>query len=184
MDQFAVRDARHDEAGFIVQMIRPMVTDMASYGGDAPATEDEAWEKLTITLTTELQGENSKYVIAEAENGDRIGVAGAELRTLGGALAPKKTLHIGVVYVLPSLRRSGIGGKLMVRILEWGRSVGIEQCELNVLSRNPARSLYEKLGFSVVAVKMVGSLQAMGLTCLDSSDHGGPNGFPTQGPPG
>ena len=124
MDQFAVRDARYDEAGFIVQMIRQMVTDMASYGGDAPATEDEAWEKLTITLTTELQGENSKYVIAEAENGDRIGVAGAELRTLGGALAPKKTLHIGVVYVLPSLRRSGIGGKLMARILEWGRSVG------------------------------------------------------------
>lgn len=27
-----------------------------------PATEDEAWEKLSITLTTELQAKNSKYV--------------------------------------------------------------------------------------------------------------------------
>ncbi len=156
MDKIAVRDARHDEAGFIVQMIRQMVTDMASFGGDAPATEDEAWETLSIALTTELQGENSKYVIAEAENGDRIGIAGAELRTLGAAFAP--TLHISVVYVLPSLRRSGIGSKLIARILDWGRTVGIEQCDLNVLSRNPARSLYEKLGFSVVEVKMVGSL--------------------------
>ena len=158
MDKIAVRDARYDEAGFIVQMIRQMVTDMASYGGYAPAPEDEAWEKLSIALTTELQGENSKYVIAEAENGDLIGIAGAELRTLGAALAPKRTLHISVVYVLPSLRRSGIGSKLIARILDWGRTVGIEQCDLNVLSRNPARSLYEKLGFSVVEVKMVGSL--------------------------
>jgi GNAT superfamily N-acetyltransferase len=149
MDKIAVRDARYDEAGFIVQMIRQMVTDMASYGGYAPAPEDETWEKLSIALTTELQGENSKYVIAEAENGDLIGIAGAELRTLGAAFAPKRTLHISVVYVLPSLRRSGIGSKLIARILDWGRTVGIEQCDLNVLSRNPARSLYEKLGFSL-----------------------------------
>ena len=158
MDKIAVRDARPDEGEFIVQMIRQMVTDMASFGGYAPATEDDAWEKLSIALTSELQGENSKYVIAEPENGDRIGVAGAELRTLGAAFAPKSTLHISVVYVLPSLRRSGIGSKLIARILDWGRTVGIEQCDLNVLSRNPARSLYEKLGFSVVEVKMVGSL--------------------------
>ena len=89
MDKIAVRDAGPDEAEFIVQMIRQMVTDRASFGGDAPATEDEAWEKLSVAFTTELQGENSKYVIAEAENGDRIGVAGAELRTLGAAFAPR-----------------------------------------------------------------------------------------------
>jgi len=158
MEKIVVRDARQDEAGFIVQMIRQMVTDMAIYGGYAPATEDEAWEKLSISLTTELQRETSKYLIAESENGDRIGVAGAELKTLGAAFAPKKMLHISVVYVVPSLRRSGIGGKLIAHILDWGRTVGIQQCDLNVLSRNPARSLYEKLGFSVVEVKMVAAL--------------------------
>jgi GNAT superfamily N-acetyltransferase len=111
-DKLAVRDARHDEAQFIVQMIRHMVADMAAYGGYAPATEHGAWETLSVAIAAELHGENSKYVIAEAANGDRIGVAGAELRTLGGAFEPKKTLHISVVYVLPSLRRNGIGGKL------------------------------------------------------------------------
>ena len=42
MDKIVVRDARHDEARFIAQMIRHMVTDMASYGGHAPATDDAA----------------------------------------------------------------------------------------------------------------------------------------------
>ena len=139
-------------------MIRHMVADMATYGGYAPATEQEAWETLSIAVAGELHGQNSKYVIAEAANGDRIGVAGAELRTLGGAFAPKKTLHISVVYVLPSLRRKGIGGKLLANILNWGRTLGSEQCELNVLSENPARSLYDKHGFSVLEVKMVCSL--------------------------
>jgi GNAT superfamily N-acetyltransferase len=158
MDKIAVRDARDDEGQFIVHMIRHMVADMATYGGYAPATDHEAWETLSVAVAAELRGQNSKYVIAEVSNGHRIGVAGAELRTLGGAFAPKKTLHINVVYVLPSLRRNGIGGKLLATILDWGRTVGSEQCELNVLSKNPARSLYEKHGFSVVEVKMVYSL--------------------------
>jgi GNAT superfamily N-acetyltransferase len=157
-DKIAVRDARHDEARFIVQMTRHMVADMATYGGHAPATEHEAWETLSVAVAAELHGQNSKYVIAETANGDRIGVAGAELRTLGGAFAPKKTLHISVVYVLPSLRCNGIGGKLLASVLDWGRTVGSEQCDLNVLSRNPARSLYDKHGFSVFEVKMVCSL--------------------------
>jgi hypothetical protein len=38
MDNVALRDARNGEAGVIVQMIREMVTDMAGYGGNAPAT--------------------------------------------------------------------------------------------------------------------------------------------------
>jgi ribosomal protein S18 acetylase RimI-like enzyme len=136
MGKIAVRGARDDEAQFIVHMIRYMVADMATYGGYAPATDHEAWETLSVAVAAELHGQNSKYVIAEAANKDQIGVAGAELRTLGGAFAPKKTLHINVLYVLPSLRRNGIG----------------------VLSKNPARSLYEKHGFSVVEVKMVCSL--------------------------
>jgi hypothetical protein len=58
-------------------------------------------------IAAELNGQNSKYVIAEAANGDRIGIAGAELRTLGGAFAPKKTLHISVVYKPAAQRHWG-----------------------------------------------------------------------------
>ena len=83
MDKMTVRDARHDEAAFIVQMIRHMVVDMASYGGNTPATDGAAW-------AGELKGHNVKYLVAESANGEPIGVAGAELTTLGGAFAPKR----------------------------------------------------------------------------------------------
>jgi hypothetical protein len=56
MDKIAVRDARPDEAQFIVQMIRQMVTDMASYGGYAPATADEAWENCRLPLPPNFKG--------------------------------------------------------------------------------------------------------------------------------
>jgi ribosomal protein S18 acetylase RimI-like enzyme len=158
IDNIAVRDARHDEASFIVQMIRHMVTDMVSHGGNAPATDDKAWEKIAAAIADELKGSNAKYLIAESPDSGPVGVAGAELITSGGAFAPKKTLHVSVLYVLPQFRRGGIGGRLMARILDWGRAAGNELCDLNVLSENPARSLYEKLGFSVLEVKMVRSL--------------------------
>ncbi len=158
MDKMTVRDARHDEAAFIVQMIRRMVVDMASYGGNTPATDGAAWEKIVVAIAGELKGNNVKYLVAESANGKPIGVAGAELTTLGGAFAPKKTLHISVVYVVPLLRRGGIGGRLIAKLLDWGRAAGCELCDLNVLSGNPARSLYERCGFSVSEVKMVRSL--------------------------
>jgi ribosomal protein S18 acetylase RimI-like enzyme len=112
MDKMTVRDARPDEAAFIVQMIRHMVVDMASYGGNTPATDDAAWEKIAVAIAGELKGNHVKYLVAESADGGPIGVAGAELTTLGGAFAPKKTLHISVVYVLPRLRHGGIGGRL------------------------------------------------------------------------
>jgi GNAT superfamily N-acetyltransferase len=158
MDNITLRDARDDEAAFIVQMIREMVTDMAGYGGNAPATDGAAWEKITLTVADELKGSSTKYVIAETVGGDAVGVAGAELITLGGAFAPKKTLHITAIYVVPQFRGGGIGSALVTSILDWGRAAGTERCDLNVLTKNPAKSLYEKHGFSVLAVKMVRSL--------------------------
>jgi GNAT superfamily N-acetyltransferase len=158
MGSITVRDARDGEAGVIVEMIRDMVTDMAGYGGHAPATDDAAWEKITLTVADELKRRSAKYMIAETTDGDAVGVGGAELITLGGAFAPKKTLHISAIYVVPQLRRGGIGSVLLTRILDWGRAAGSEQCDLNVLTKNPAKSLYEKQGFSVLEVKMVRSL--------------------------
>jgi ribosomal protein S18 acetylase RimI-like enzyme len=153
------RDAREDKAPLIMQLIRHMVADMVAHGGHAPTADSTAVEKLEAAVADELKGNDAKYVIAESVNGDALGIAGTRLITLGGPFAPKKVLHISVVYVLPQFRRGRIGGALLARILEWGRAAGGEECDLNVLSTNPAKSLYEKHGFSVVEVKMVRSLQ-------------------------
>ena len=159
MTGIVIRDASTDDAPLISHMIRRMTEDMASYGGHPPATENAAWQKIEAMVADELKGGNNKYLIAESANGDPLGVTNAELVTLGNAFAPKRTIHIHVVYVLPPFRRSGVAGSLLVRILDWGRAVGAEQCMLNVLANNPARSLYDEHGFSPFELKLVRSLQ-------------------------
>jgi len=135
-----------------------MVTDMATYGGHAPATDDAAWRKMAAVVSHDLQSDGAKYVIAELAGGDPVGVAGAQLITLSDAFAPKRTLHVEVVYVVPEFRRGGIGGSLLARLMDWGRAIGIEQCDLVVLSSNPAMSMYEREGFSPFEVRMIRSL--------------------------
>jgi ribosomal protein S18 acetylase RimI-like enzyme len=159
MDDILIRDAKHDEARTVAQMIRHMVADMAGYGGHAPATDETAWNALTAGIAEELKGDRSKYVIAESTNGGPVGAATAELIDLHGAFAPMKTLHISVVYVLPQHRRGGIGTMMLEKLLDWGRAAGARQCDLNVLASNPANALYRKLGFSTFEVKMVCPLQ-------------------------
>jgi ribosomal protein S18 acetylase RimI-like enzyme len=153
-----VRDAGRDEVRSIVQMIRSMVADMANYGGHAPTTDDAALENVAAAVVDELKSNNAKYVIAESADGDLVGLAAAKLTTLEGVFAPKKTLHISVVYVPPQFRRMGIGSALVANLLDWGHAVGAEQCDLHVLTKNPAKSLYEKHGFEAIEVKMVCSL--------------------------
>lgn len=52
------------------------------------------------------------------------------------------------VAVLPEFRRQGIGGRLMKRMIEYGRSRGMSRLTLEVRESNtPARRLYESFGF-------------------------------------
>jgi ribosomal protein S18 acetylase RimI-like enzyme len=88
-----------------------------------------------------------------------VGVAGAQLSALGGAFAPKKTMHINAIYVVPESRRAGIATRLLEELLAWGRAAGGEQCDLNVLANSPAKALYERHGFSAFQLKLIRSLR-------------------------
>jgi GNAT superfamily N-acetyltransferase len=160
MVEFILRDAGLDEAGRIVPMVRRMVADMAAHGGHAAAEDDAAWDIMTAEIAKDLASPRTKFVAAQSRDGEWIGVAGAELIRLAGAYAPKETLHISVVYVVPKFRRGGIAGRLLEMLLDWGRVRGAVECDLNVLANNPARALYEKHGFGVFEVKMTRPLPA------------------------
>lgn len=155
MDDIVIREARDDEAEWIVAMICRMVEDVSHHGGHAPGTAESAQTKLTPIITSLIQGNDAQFFIAESSQQDRIGVVGAELEMLGGALAPRKLLDISVIYVLPQFRRCGIATRLLSKVMSWGKAAGYEECSLNVVSGNPAKLLYEKQGFLVSRFKMV-----------------------------
>jgi ribosomal protein S18 acetylase RimI-like enzyme len=53
-------------------------------------------------------------------------------------------------FISPQYRRSGVGSEVLSNLLATWRSTG-KKIVLKVLKNNPARRLYERLGFSVVA---------------------------------
>jgi GNAT superfamily N-acetyltransferase len=149
--QYAVMRRR----GWRETVVEAWMEEMTHYGGHAPATAESAWERLVRPIADHLTSKDAQYLVAESTQHERLGVVGAELVTLGGAFAPKRLLHISMVYVLPSVRGVGIGNRLLTAILERGRARGCEAPDLTVVAGNPATSLYEKHGFSISGFKMV-----------------------------
>lgn len=85
-------------------------------------------------------------MIPETANSNRIWLAAIAMVNLGGAFASKSIKHLRFLYLQPSFRAVGVGSKLISVALEWGRRMGADYCDLNVLAENPARSLYKKFG--------------------------------------
>lgn len=132
-----------------------MLADMERHGGPAVALDDDAWRAVGEEIAGDLFAQHVRYVVAETAAGDPVGIAGAKVITLGGAFAAARLAHVSAVYVVPSHRRSGLGTRLLEHLLAWGREAGCERCSLNALVGNPARALYERLGFSAFEIAMV-----------------------------
>jgi GNAT superfamily N-acetyltransferase len=155
----AIRNALPEDTSTIAELIRAMMTDMASYGGYPPATDCSAWEALRCRIAQEFTDASVTYLLAVTTTAEIAGLGAAKLITLGDVFAPKKTLHISVLYVRPHFRRRHIGDELMTSLLAWGSTSGAVECDLNVLQNNPAHALYARHGFSSFQVKMVRPLR-------------------------
>jgi len=154
-DDVLIRDVRSDEVNLATEMTRKMVIEMQGFGGRTAAASASAWEKVAARIADDLQLETTKYLVAENTSGQRIGHAAARVVTLEGAFEPKTIMHVSVVYVVPHYRQAGVGRRLVEKALQWGRVNGAEYCTLNVLEKNPARSLYKSLGFVDTEIQMI-----------------------------
>ena len=79
-----------------------------------------------------------------------------QIVTLGGrdigtieVVSKDKRILINKLYLLPKYHNRGIGSKLIRDVLDQARTQGLP-VRLSVLKVNPARRLYERLGFHVV----------------------------------
>lgn len=155
MDEISIRCARVDDADWVVETIYAMVTEMSRYGGQTPDTAEHARERLARPIAEQLVSSDACYLLAQSTAHERLGLVGAAVTTLGGTFVPRPQLHISAVYVTPQARGRGIAGRLLSALWDWGREKGCVACDLNVVAGNPARSLYEKLGFAVSHFRML-----------------------------
>ena len=85
----------------------------------------------------------------------RPGVVGMALAEPGrfddGAGGPDPSLlHISMVFVRPSVQRTGVGLPLILHIFEVARSLGYERAGVWTAQENrPARALYERAGMTL-----------------------------------
>lgn len=60
-------------------------------------------------------------------------------------------LHIIDISFLPAFRNQGIGGALLAAVIAQAQGLGAAKVSLQVERHNPARRLYERLGFVTVS---------------------------------
>ena len=98
----------------------------------------------------ELQGKNSHLMLVARSNSGRgltSKLAGYIVARLGA-----DELHINNVAVREEFRRSGLGQRLLDRIIEEGKRSGVRAAFLELRAGNEAAlALYEKCGFRVTS---------------------------------
>ncbi|MFD1737321.1 GNAT family N-acetyltransferase [Bacillus salitolerans] len=76
---------------------------------------------------------------------------------VGDTYHPFKQEPTGMIielYVLPNYRNYGFGQQLMAAALKHFKYKGYKTVQLNVFAGNPAKKMYEKLGFRDVSTAM------------------------------
>jgi ribosomal protein S18 acetylase RimI-like enzyme len=74
-------------------------------------------------------------------------------RARTGIPAPAGAYHIAEMHVLPSSRNLGIGAALLAEAERDARAKGYPLLSLTTTTTNPARHLYERMGYTVVETR-------------------------------
>lgn len=143
-----------DDAPLVTALLRRMLEDMEAMGSDRLRRDDAAWAELEALVRGKLEGSPDRLWLVARDDGAPVGLLEAEVAALQVFYGGRRLLHIASVYVDPARRRRGIARRLLDEAFAWGRARGCEEVKLNVLVTNPARELYERLGFAERRVEM------------------------------
>ena len=144
-------------------MLRPR-EEVAETGPEVPA--DVQIERMTLWDVDEvLLIENQSFpapwpawaFVQELRSGRSVCLVARVVGSLAGyavAWLLKRELHIGNLAVADGYKRKGIGSTLLRELLAIADGRGVEMVTLEVRASNTAAiSLYEKLGFTKIAIK-------------------------------
>jgi putative acetyltransferase len=133
-----IRPIKESDNSAIAALIRSVLTE---FGANKPGTVFT--DPTTDQLFQLFQEPQSHYLIAEL-NGEIIGGCGI-YPTVG---LPNKCVELVKLYVLPSVRGTGIGKTLLLRCCDLAKTNGFNEIYLETLPElHIAVGLYEHLGF-------------------------------------
>ncbi|HTP08667.1 MAG TPA: GNAT family N-acetyltransferase [Anaerolineae bacterium] len=167
MFDFQIRRATRRDFATIIRLIHALLGEMYALSSESLTEQGDAWRdfetRIWQTLKGEEHGQHVYPCVADhlLEIADTIGsqvmpIGLIEASVLWSApiFRPVQTLYIHAVYVLPRCRRRGVGTALLRAAIDWGQQQGCLRAQLSVLPHNPARQLYQQLGFTVFGLEM------------------------------
>jgi GNAT superfamily N-acetyltransferase len=151
-----LRKARLGDTEVVIDFLLVMLNEMASLGGHPIAEGSSASDWLRERFIPAIDDPDHLLLLAESEDPEAnpIGLVEASITQPHPVFRTKRMLHIHSIYVGPDYRRKGVARRLIEAALQWGRAHDCVEAELNALEGNPARHLYESLGFRVFEFKM------------------------------
>lgn len=106
----------------------------------------EAWTRAQIESALQLANTHATLIGADGGHAP-LGGDAAGFAVVRAAPGEEEIL---LIAVLPTERRRGLGRQLIARLAEEARQRGSEKLFLEMRENNPARSLYEAMGFSPI----------------------------------
>lgn len=178
MFDYQIRRATQHDFATIIRLVHALLGEMYALRSTALSDQGEAWLDFEgrILQTLSCAEDNvSRYPCAAGryiahhllEIAELIGEAVLPIGLIEASslqptpiFRPVRTLYIHALYVLPHYRRRGVGTALLCAAIEWGQQRGCRQAQLSVLPHNPARRVYQTLGFTVRGLEMCQELTA------------------------
>ncbi len=167
MFEFQLRQAAQHDFATIIRFVHAMLSEMYALGNRGLSDHTEAWlnfeSRVLQSLSCDEDGAHAYpcaadhlLELAETNGGEVLPVGLVEASILHPVPLYRlvQTLHIHALYVLPAYRRRGVGTALLQAAIAWGQQRHCLRVELSVLPHNPARRLYQALGFSTFGVEM------------------------------
>jgi ribosomal protein S18 acetylase RimI-like enzyme len=146
---FSFRSARVDDVDFLWEMLYH-----ASYAADEGVPDAGALhEHAVLARYVEGWGRPSDLGVVAVDDGTGEPIGAAWLRLLTGEMqgfgyVDDDTPELAIA-VLPALRGRGVGARLLAELLDAARGT-FGAVSLSVRADNPARRLYERIGFRAV----------------------------------
>ena len=142
-----VREARAGDTDFILALVPQLL----SFGPPPWRDVAQMTETDTLTIARSLRSatDRATVLVAEDRHGQLLGFM--HLCAEPDYYTRAECGHIADIVVAPQARGRGVGEALVMHSFEEARRLGFDAMQFNlVFESNPARRLYERLGFQVV----------------------------------